>query len=62
MLTVFYQEGGGIINAPCGTGKTAMADYLITALKKKALIIVHNKHLADQHVERLKQLLMPVLV
>ena len=55
MLKALYQEGAGIINAPCGTGKTAMADYLITVLKKKALIIVHNEYLADQHIERLEQ-------
>jgi superfamily II DNA or RNA helicase len=55
MLKALFMDGGGLINAPCGTGKTAMADYLITVLKKKALIIVHNEYLADQHVERLQQ-------
>lgn len=55
MLKSLYEEGAGIISAPCGTGKTAMADYLITVLRKKALIIVHNEYLADQHIERLEQ-------
>ena len=55
MMAGLSREGGGIINAACGTGKTAMANYLIVALKKKALIIVHNEYLLQQHLERLQQ-------
>jgi superfamily II DNA or RNA helicase len=55
MLIGLTDQGGGIIAAGCGTGKTAMADYLIVVLKKKALIIVHNEFLLEQHVERLQQ-------
>ena len=55
MMTGLAMEGAGIINAACGTGKTAMANYIIVALKKKALIIVHNEYLLQQHLERLQQ-------
>ena len=55
MMVGLKADGGGIINAACGTGKTAMANYLICALGKKALIIVHNEYLLQQHLERLHQ-------
>ena len=46
---------GGIICAGCGVGKTIMAIYLITILKKKAIILVHKEFLMNQWKERIQQ-------
>ena len=46
---------GGIICAGCGVGKTIMAIYLITKLKKKAIILVHKEFLMNQWKERIQQ-------
>lgn len=48
---------GGIISLPCGYGKTIIALYLISKLKKKALIIVHKEFLINQWKERIKMFL-----
>ena len=47
--------GGGLIDLPCGKGKTIIAIKIITLLKKKTLIIVHKGFLLDQWVERIKE-------
>lgn len=47
--------GGGLIDLPCGMGKTIIAIKIITLLKKKTLIIVHKGFLLDQWVERIKE-------
>ena len=36
------QTNGGIISVGCGFGKTVLALYLATQLKKKTLVIVHK--------------------
>ena len=46
---------GGIINLPCGYGKTVIALYLAAKLKIKTLVIVHKTFLQDQWIERAKQ-------
>ena len=48
---------GGIISLPCGYGKTIIALYLISKLKKKTLIIVHKSFLVNQWIERIQQFL-----
>lgn len=49
------KRGGGILSLPCGYGKTALACYLITALKKKAIVVVHKEFLVKQWIERITQ-------
>ena len=49
--------GGGIISVPCSHGKTVEAIYLIAALKKKTLIIVHKEFLVNQWIERMREFL-----
>ena len=39
------QSFGVIISVPCGWGKTIMALYIISQLKRKTLIIVHKEFL-----------------
>lgn len=44
---------GGILNVFCGGGKTTMALYIATKLKRKTLIIVHKDFLLEQWKERI---------
>jgi len=53
-LEVANDIGGGIISVPCGFGKTVIALYLLAALKKKAIVIVHKEFLMDQWKERIQ--------
>ena len=45
--------GGGILEVPCGRGKTVMALKIISELKCPALIYVNKGFLADQWLERI---------
>lgn len=54
LLQSIKTSGGGILSAPCGTGKTAMALKIMVELQKKTLIVVHNESLAEQWVERIR--------
>ena len=49
--------GGGILEVPCGFGKTVMALKIISLLKKEALIIVHKEFLMNQWVDRIREFL-----
>jgi len=48
---------GGILEVPCGRGKTIMALKIISLLKKKTLIIVHKEFLMNQWIERIRDFL-----
>lgn len=48
---------GGILQVPCGQGKTIMALKIISILKKKTLIIVHKEFLMNQWIERIGEFL-----
>lgn len=48
---------GGILEVPCGKGKTIMALKIISNLKKKTLIIVHKEFLMNQWIERISDFL-----
>lgn len=54
MLTSYKKNGGGILSLKCGAGKTILALYFISVLKKKTLVIVHKEFLLDQWKERIK--------
>jgi superfamily II DNA or RNA helicase len=47
--------GGGLLELPCGWGKTGTALYLCAQLKKKTLVIVHKEFLMNQWIERIQQ-------
>ena len=49
--------GGGILEVPCGRGKTVMALKIISILKQKTLIIVHKEFLMNQWIERANEFL-----
>ena len=48
---------GGILEVPCGRGKTVMALKIISLLQKKTLIIVHKEFLMNQWIERIEEFL-----
>ena len=48
---------GGILEVPCGRGKTIMALKIISLLKKKTLIIVHKEFLMNQWIDRINDFL-----
>ena len=47
----------GVIQMPTGAGKTIFCTYLLSKLKRKALILVHTRGLLAQWKERLEQFL-----
>ena len=49
--------GGGLLEIPCGRGKTVIALKIISELKKKTLVIVHKGFLLNQWIERIGQFL-----
>lgn len=50
----YREKGGGILSLPCGFGKTILACYFISQIKKKTLVIVHKEFLMNQWIERIK--------
>jgi len=52
-----HNGSGGILEVPCGAGKTVMALKIISLLKKKTLIIVHKEFLMNQWIERIGEFL-----
>lgn len=49
--------GGGILEVPCGRGKTVMALKIISLIKKRTLILVHKEFLMNQWIERIGEFL-----
>lgn len=52
-LDSLQNTGGGILNLRTGGGKTVCAIHMITVLRKKTCILVHNTRLMQQWIERL---------
>ena len=55
--SMVHKSKGGIISVPCGWGKTIMALYLISKLKRKTMIIVHKEFLLNQWIKRIEEFL-----
>ena len=49
------EHGGGLLELPCAWGKTSGSLYILSQLKKKALVIVHKEFLMNQWIERIQQ-------
>jgi len=47
--------GGGLIDLPCGKGKTFIGLMIASIINKKTLIIVHKEFLMNQWIERIQQ-------
>ena len=52
-----HNGSGGILEVPCGRGKTVMALKIISLLSKKTLILVHKEFLMNQWIERIGEFL-----
>lgn len=48
---------GGLLDIPCGFGKTILALYIIAKLKLKTLVIVHKEFLLNQWIEKINEFL-----
>ena len=55
--TATINSSGGLVNLPCGYGKTTVALNIVSVMRKKTLIIVHKEFLLNQWVERIQQYL-----
>ena len=51
------ERGGGIISIRCGGGKTVLALHIISALKKKTIVVVHKDFLMTQWRDRILEFL-----
>jgi superfamily II DNA or RNA helicase len=56
-IDAFMKSKCGLLQLPCGFGKTILALYLISLLGKKTLVIVHKEFLMDQWIERMQEFL-----
>jgi len=50
-------DGGGLLEIPCGRGKTVMALKILSEIGVKTLVIVHKSFLLNQWVERINEFL-----
>lgn len=46
--------GGGLLDLYCAFGKTSLTLYIVAALKKKTMVILHKEFLLNQWVERIQ--------
>ena len=53
-IKAYESVGGGILSLPCGFGKTILALYFISQLKKRTMVVVHKEFLMNQWIERIK--------
>ncbi len=53
-IKAYHEMGGGILSLPCGFGKTILALYFISQLKKRTIVVVHKEFLMNQWIERIK--------
>ncbi len=54
VMSAYHNTGGGILSLYCGAGKTILALYFISQLKKKTMVIVHKEFLMNQWKERIE--------
>ncbi len=56
-VDAFMRRKCGLLELPCGFGKTILALYLIHLIKKKTIVIVHKEFLLEQWIERIREFL-----
>jgi len=57
VMESIHKTGGAILVLPCGFGKTVCSIWILTQLRRRALVLVHTGALADQWVERVRSFL-----
>jgi superfamily II DNA or RNA helicase len=48
---------GGMLEIPCGGGKTLIALYIFSILRLKTIVVVHKEFLVNQWIERIQEFL-----
>jgi len=56
-IDAFLPKQCGLLELPCGFGKTILALHLIHKIGRKTLVIVHKEFLLEQWVERIREFL-----
>jgi superfamily II DNA or RNA helicase len=56
-VAAFMEHKCGLLELPCGFGKTILSLYILSRLQVKTLIIVHKDFLLQQWVERIQEFL-----
>jgi len=56
-VDAFIKAKSGLLELPCGFGKTILALYIIHLLQLKTIVIVHKEFLVDQWTEKIKEFL-----
>lgn len=62
VMLQMHRLGGAMLVLPCGFGKTVCSIWILTQLKRRALVLVHTGALADQWVDRITTFLPGVRV
>ena len=61
-MKVVGDQGGSLVCLKTGGGKTVVALYIISLLKKKTIVLCHKSFLMDQWIERILQFLPGVKI
>lgn len=56
-IAAFMAAGNGLLELPCGFGKTILTLAIVSQLRLKTLIIVHKEFLLEQWLERIAEFL-----
>jgi superfamily II DNA or RNA helicase len=56
-VEAFLRAGSGLLELPCGFGKTILSLKIVSDLKMKTMIVVHKEFLLEQWVERVTEFL-----
>ena len=56
-IAAFMAAGNGLLELPCGFGKTILTLAIVAELRLKTLIIVHKEFLLEQWLERIAEFL-----
>ena len=54
-VEAFLQKGSGLLELPCGFGKTILSLNIVSRLGVKTIIVVHKEFLLEQWVERIAE-------
>lgn len=56
-VDAFMKAKCGLLELPCGFGKTIVALHLISLIQRKTIVIVHKEFLLEQWIERIREFL-----
>ena len=58
----YNYTGGGCLEIDTGMGKTVMAIYIMSLIKRKTIIVVHKEFLVNQWIERIQEFMPQVKI